>query len=48
VQGQTLAETITIASDVAKQLLQAQKEHNSLLLLKTITDSFDYPLVVNN
>jgi len=48
VQGQTLAETLTIASDVAKQLLQAQTERDSLSLLKTITDSFDYPLVVNN
>jgi predicted RNase H-like HicB family nuclease len=48
VQGQTLAETLTIAADVAKQLLQAQTERDASLGLKTITDSFDYPLVVNN
>lgn len=48
VQAQTLAETLTIASDVAKQLLQAQTERDSLLQLKTITDSFDYPLIVNS
>jgi predicted RNase H-like HicB family nuclease len=46
-QGKTLEETLAIASDVAKQLLQAQKERNILFPLKTIADSFDYSLVVN-
>lgn len=34
--------TLNIAKDVAKQLLQAQKEPNILFSLKTIADSFDY------
>jgi predicted RNase H-like HicB family nuclease len=46
-QGETLAETLDIAKDVAKQLLQAQKERNALFQLKTMADSFDYSLVVN-
>jgi len=46
-QGKTLEETLYIAKDVAKQLLQAQKERNILFSFKTIVDSFDYSLVVN-
>jgi predicted RNase H-like HicB family nuclease len=43
-QGRTIAETIEIAKDVAKKLLEAQEEQISKL--KIFTDSFDYPLVI--
>jgi predicted RNase H-like HicB family nuclease len=42
-QGRTITETIEIARDVAKKLLEAQGEENHL---KPFSDSFDYPLVV--
>jgi predicted RNase H-like HicB family nuclease len=47
-EGQTLAETLAIAADVAKQLLQAQTERDALSPLKALKDSFDYSLIVNN
>ncbi len=43
-QGRTIAETIEIAKDVAKKLIEAQEEQISNL--KTLTDSFDYPLII--
>lgn len=47
-QGQTLTETLVIAADVAKQLLQAQTERDALSPLEALKDSFDYSLIVNN
>jgi predicted RNase H-like HicB family nuclease len=44
-QGRTIAETLEIARDVAKKLLEAQgdtRQHD----LQHFGDSFDYPLVV--
>lgn len=46
-QGQTLTETLAIAADVAKQLLQAQSERDNLAPLNALKDSFDYSLIVN-
>ena len=43
-QGRTIAETIEIAKDVAKKLLEAQE--GSISNLTTFSESFDYPLVV--
>ena len=43
-QGRTIAETIEIAKDVAKKLIEA-KEGN-ISGLTTFSESFDYPLVV--
>jgi predicted RNase H-like HicB family nuclease len=43
-QGRTIAETIEIAKDIAKKLLEAQEEQISHL--KVVADSFDYPLVI--
>ncbi len=43
-QGRTIAETIEIAKDVAKKLIEAQE--GSMSKLKTIDDSFDYPIVI--
>ena len=45
-QGRTIAETIEIARDVAKKLLEAQSDENIDSQLKPFSDSFDYPLVV--
>ena len=42
-QGRTVAETLEIARDVAKKLIEAQEERT---VLQSIDDAFDYPLVV--
>jgi len=42
-QGRTVAETIEIARDVAKKLLESQQNMEST---KDVEDNFDYPLVV--
>jgi predicted RNase H-like HicB family nuclease len=43
-QGRTISETIEIARDVAKKLIEAQNEEN--VELKNLSDNFDYPLVI--
>ena len=44
VQGRTITETLEIARDVAKKLLESQEQHaNNLELVK---DKFNYPLVI--
>jgi predicted RNase H-like HicB family nuclease len=43
-QGRTIAETIEIAKDIAKKLIEAQEDQISSL--KTFDESFDYPLVI--
>ncbi len=43
-QGRTIAETIEIAKDVAKKLIEAQEDQISTL--NTFQDSFDYPMVI--
>jgi predicted RNase H-like HicB family nuclease len=43
-QGRTIAETIEIARDIAKKLIESQEEQISKL--QTLNDSFDYPLVI--
>lgn len=45
-QGRTITETLEIARDVAKKLLEAQSERNGSINLATIEDSFDYPLIL--
>lgn len=44
-QGRTLAETIEIARDVAKKLLEAQEENATLHLLP-VQEIFEYPMVI--
>lgn len=46
-QGRTIQETIEIAQDVAKKLLEAQLEHGGEFPLPQAADSFDYPMIVN-
>ena len=45
-QGRTIAETVEIARDVAKKLLEAQTERHQKYKLTNVTDSFDYPLIL--
>jgi predicted RNase H-like HicB family nuclease len=44
-QGRTIAETIEIARDVAKKLIEAQLGANQSTL-PVVSESFDYPLIV--
>lgn len=43
-QGRTVAETLEIARDVVKKLLEAQNASD--FQLKKLSDDFDYPLVI--
>ena len=43
-QGRTIAETIEIARDVAKKLVEASEDE--ITNLPTISDRFDYPLII--
>ena len=45
-QGRTVTETLEIARDVAKRLLEAQAERQTLPDLADAAETFDYPLVV--
>lgn len=45
-QGRTITETLEIAKDVAKKLLEAQKDDSNKVSLKSTSSSFDYPLVL--
>ncbi|MEA5558879.1 type II toxin-antitoxin system HicB family antitoxin [Nodularia spumigena] len=45
-QGRTVAETLEIARDVARKLLEAQNQDEELEYLQPITEQFNYPLVV--
>jgi predicted RNase H-like HicB family nuclease len=46
-QGRTITETLEIARDVARRLLEAQAEREGTPSLREAGDSFDYPLVVS-
>jgi predicted RNase H-like HicB family nuclease len=47
-QGRTIAETLEIARDVAKKLLESRQERQNPIHihLNEIADVFDYPLIV--
>jgi len=45
-QGRTISETLEIAKDIAKKLLEAQKDDQNNIVLKSTSSSFDYPLVL--
>ena len=48
-QGRTVNETIEIARDVAKKLLEAQKGNSNKGIkfsIQNISESFDYPLIL--
>ena len=44
VQGNSIAETIEIARDVAKKLIEAQEQQ--IVNLEMFSNSFNYPLIV--
>lgn len=46
-QGRTATETLEIARDVARKLIDAKRERSAKIELSSIGDSFDYPLIVN-
>lgn len=46
-QGRTIQETIEIARDVAKKLLEAKQDRDGELPIPPARESFDYPLIVN-
>ncbi len=45
-QGRTIEETIEIARDIAKKILEAQSFENIKDKFSSFNDSFDYPLVI--
>jgi predicted RNase H-like HicB family nuclease len=45
-QGRTVAETLEIARDVARRLLEAQQERQKGNGLTALSESFDYPLII--
>jgi predicted RNase H-like HicB family nuclease len=45
-QGRTITETLEIARDVAKKLLEAQLTRQAQPSLRNAGDSFDYPLIL--
>ena len=45
-QGRTVTETLEIARDVAKKLLEAQSERRNQIRLTPMQEVFNYPLVV--
>jgi len=45
-QGRTVTETLEIARDVARRLLEAQAERQGVPHLTSLEEEFDYPLVV--
>jgi predicted RNase H-like HicB family nuclease len=45
-QGRTVTETLEIARDVARRLIEAQDERRASPQLATVGESFDYPLVL--
>jgi predicted RNase H-like HicB family nuclease len=47
-QGRTITETLEIARDMAKKLLETQLERQRPVNLPTAEDVFDYPMVVGS
>jgi predicted RNase H-like HicB family nuclease len=45
-QGRTIWETLEIARDVARKLLEAQEEQQGDPKLPSVAERFDYPLVL--
>lgn len=43
-QGRTIAETIEIARDIAKKLLEASE--GQIAMLPGLSDNFDYPILI--
>ncbi len=46
-QGRTVIETLEIARDVARRILESKAEKVGKFDLKAVEDIFNYPLIVN-
>ncbi|MDA3898682.1 MAG: type II toxin-antitoxin system HicB family antitoxin [Desulfobacteraceae bacterium] len=46
-QGRTATEALEIARDVARKLIEAQRKKSNHIKLSSISNSFNYPLIVN-
>ena len=46
-QGRTVTETLEIARDVSRKLIEARAQQAPELRLDSPADSFDYPLIIN-
>ena len=46
-QGKTITDALEIARDVTRKLLEAKAERSGYMNLPVVSDSFDYPLIVN-
>ncbi len=47
-QGRTVTETLEIARDVARKLLEAQSQDKEADYLQPIAEQFNYPLVIGH
>ena len=47
-QGRTVAETVEIARDIAKRLIEARGERDESNHLTAVADPLDYPLILGN
>ncbi len=47
-QGRTIWETIEIARDVARKLIEAQSERQIVYELTPTEEKFDYPLIIES
>jgi predicted RNase H-like HicB family nuclease len=45
-QGRTIAETVEIARDIAKKLIEAQGEDAAKFALEPAKEEFDYPMLL--
>jgi predicted RNase H-like HicB family nuclease len=45
-QGRTVTETMEIARDVARKLLEARSDRDQSTPLESVADQFEYPLIV--
>jgi len=45
-QGRTVTETMEVARDVARKLLEARSEQDQSPVLEQLADQFEYPLIV--
>ena len=47
-QGRTVAETLEIARDLARKLIEAQTGQRGDLRIAEVQNSFDYPLILSH
>jgi len=46
-QGRTVAETLEIARDVARKLIEIRNEMGARQVARPVADAFDYPLILS-